>query len=51
MKHQDNPAQTTPAHDESNEDATRPLRLDRKALRLEPPIVRFAEGQADTATR
>jgi hypothetical protein len=46
MKHLETHARTTPVHDETNEDVERPLRLDRQALRLDPPVVRFAEDRA-----
>ena len=43
MKQHEPHAQATPSHEETQEDVARPLRLDREALRLDPPVVRFAE--------
>lgn len=45
MKQSEQHDQPGPAHEEIGEEA-RPLRLDRKALRLDPPVVRFAEERS-----
>ena len=45
MKPEDNPTLSRSAPDESVEDTNRLLRLDRRALRLEPPVVRFSEDR------
>lgn len=46
MKHLESQLPTTPSGGDTNEDVARPLRLDRQALRLDPPTVRFAEDRA-----
>ena len=52
MKQHETHAQATASHDETTEDVARPLRLDRQALRLDPPVVRFAEDRlTDTHPR
>ena len=48
MKQLEDNAPTTPVND-TNEDVARPLRLDRHALRLDPPVVRFAVDRAAEA--
>jgi len=49
MKNLETHAPSTPAQDDTNENVARPLRLDRQALRLDPPVVRFAEDRAAEA--
>ena len=52
MKQHESHAQATPSHEETEEDVARPLRLDRLALRLDPPVVRFEEDRmTDTHER
>lgn len=42
MKHLEPHTQTSQGREQSPEEL-RPLRLDRQALRLDPPVVRFSE--------
>ena len=44
------PARAHSLIDEAHDSLERPLRLDRQALRLDPPVVRFEEDRAPDAS-